>query len=285
MRLTLREAAVAFKRTPTLSFLSITTIGFALFVVGLFGLVALNLRDALETMEQRVEIVMYVMRDTPIEAVTIAMDDIESFPEVKEARYVSEEEALKRARSELVELKGVYEDLTSNPLPASIEISLKPGSRDSRTVQRVANRLRGFDFAEDVRFGRDWVRKLDNLRDVAALVMLVIGGAFAVASIIIIGTTIRMTVLQRATEIAIMRLVGATDGFIRRPFLLEGLIKGTLGGVLAVLLNYGTFVAVNRALFRTQFYTPAEAAVVVGLGGFLGFVASAVSVRKHLRRI
>src|SRR5439155_1270748 len=86
-----------------------------------------------------------------------------------------------------------------------------------------------FGLVDDVRFGRDWVEKLDRLRQVAAAVGLVVGAAFAVVAIIIIGTTIRMAVLQRSREIAIMRLVGATNGFIRRPFLLQGAIKGMLG--------------------------------------------------------
>src|SRR5207247_2588076 len=82
----------------------------------------------------------------------------------------------------------------------------------------------GFGFVDDVHFGRDWVEKLDRLRQLAAAVGIVVGGAFAAVAIIIIGTTIRMAVLQRSREIAIMRLVGATDGFIRRPFLLQGTI-------------------------------------------------------------
>src|SRR5437763_491435 len=138
--------------------------------------------------------------------------------------------ALGRARGELVEFRDVLQELERNPLPASIELKLRPRFRDAQHVNEVADRLRGFGFVDDVRFGRDWVEKLDRLRQVAAGVGLVVGAAFAVVAIIIIGTTIRMAVLQRSREIAIMRLVRATDGFIRRPFLLQGAIKGLLGG-------------------------------------------------------
>src|SRR5205823_7647604 len=100
-------------------------------------------------------------------------------------------------------------------------VKLKPEFRDAEHVNDVADRLRGCGFVDDVRFGRDWVEKLDRLRQIAAAVGLVVGAAFAVVAIIIIGTTIRMAVLQRGREIAIMRLVGATNGFIRRPFLLR----------------------------------------------------------------
>ncbi|MBI4421830.1 MAG: ABC transporter permease [Gemmatimonadetes bacterium] len=285
MTLTLREALMSFRRAPLLSTLSITTIAFALFVVGLFGLVALNLRRALQQVEERVEIVGYLIRGTPVEVVTVAMGDVQQFPEVSSVEYVTEDQALARARQELVELQGIFDDLVSNPLPASLEVRLKPGFRDSRHVRDVAERLRGFRFVEDVRYGRDWVAKLDRIRDLAAIVGLVIGAAFAAASVIIIGTTIRMAVLQRGREIAIMRLVGATDGFIRRPFLLEGSLKGALGGLAAVGLSYAGYVSLDRLLFQVAFFTPGQALLIVGFGTALGFVASAVSVTRHLGRV
>ncbi len=283
MNLALREALLGFRRAPLLSVLSVTTIAFALFVVGLFGLVALNLREALATIEERVEIVVYLRRGTPIEAATLAMADIESFPEVAAATYVSEEEALARARRELPEFQGVFSELRANPLPASIEVRLKPGFRSSEQVNAVADRLRGFRFAEDIRYGREWIEKLDRLRDIAALVGLAVGAAFGTASVIIIGTTIRMGVLHRSREIAIMRLVGATDGFIRRPFLLEGALKGALGGVAAVALSHAAFITVDRLLFDAVFFEPAIVGSVVLFGTALGLLASALSVRRHLR--
>src|SRR5439155_1042557 len=92
------------------------------------------------------------------------------------------------------------------------------------------------------------------LRQIAAAVGLVVGAAFAAVAIIIIGTTIRMAVLQRSREIAIMRLVGATDGFVRRPFLLQGALKGMLGGLAAVALSYGAYALINRWLIHAAFY-------------------------------
>ena len=215
MRLLTREALLSFRRAPLLSALSITTIAFSLFTLGLFGLVAINLREALRGLEERVEIVAFVLRGTPAETLTLASEDIAAFPEVKDVTYVTEEQALARARRELVEFRDAYRDLQVNPLPASIEVRLKDGYRDASHVEAVAQRLRGFGFVNDVRFGRDWVRKLDHLRNITGVVGLVIGLAFAAVAVVIIGVTIRLTLLQRAREISIMRLVGATNWFIR----------------------------------------------------------------------
>jgi len=285
VNLTVREALLAFRRAPLLSALSVTTIAFSLFVLSLFGLVAVNLQNALQRVAERVEIVAYVLPGTPAEAITLALKDIEAFPEVAAATFVSEDLALARAKAELVEFRDVLRELEHNPLPASIEVKLKPAFRDADHVNAVADRLRGFGFVDDVRFGRDWVEKLDRLRRLAAAVGIVVGAAFAGVAIIIIGTTIRMAVLQRSREIALMRLVGATDGFVRRPFLLQGAMKGLLGGLVAVGLSYGTYALIDRVLIRVSFFTQQEALVIVAFGTLIGLMGSLLSVGRHLRRV
>jgi len=285
VRLVLRETLLALRRAPLLSALSISTIGFSLFVFGLFGLIAVNIQAAIGTAAERVEVVAYLRRGTPIEAVTLGMSDIQAFPEVQSVGHVTESEALARARRELPEFQDIFQDLEVNPLPASLEVRLKPAYRNAATAAAVADRLKGLQFVEDVRFGNDWVQKLDRVRTVATAAGTVIGAAFALVAMIIIGNTIRMAVLHRSREITIMRLVGATDGFIRRPFLLEGLTKGVLGGLLALALCYGTYTLVGSIYHASLFFTPAESAAGVAAGGLLGLVGSLLSVGRHLRSV
>jgi cell division transport system permease protein len=289
VKLLSREALLSFRRAPLLSALSVTTIAFSLFTVGLFGLVAVNLRQALRGLEERVEIVAFMLRGTPSESIAIATQDIAAFPEVQDVSYVSEEDALQRARTELIEFRDAYRDLQVNPLPASIEVRLKDGFRDASTVERVAQRLKGFGFVDDVRYGREWVQKLDYLRNITGLVGLVIGLAFAAVAVVIIGVTIRLTILQRAREISIMRLVGATNWFIRGPFLLEGALKGLLGGLLSLVLCYAGYL-----LFRDKsggtlsglvFFGPEHMVLIIIFGVLLGLAGSLVSVGRHLRHV
>jgi cell division transport system permease protein len=289
VRLMTREALLSFRRAPLLSTLSITTIAFSLFTLGLFGLVAINLRQALRGIEERVEIVAFVLRGTPAETITLATQDIAAFPEVQDVSFVSEEQALARARSELVEFRDAYRDIKANPLPASIEVRMREGFRSSASVERVVERIRGFGFVDDIRYGRDWVRRLDQLRNVTGLVGLVIGLAFAGVAVVIIGVTIRLTILQRAREISIMRLVGATNWFIRGPFLLEGALKGLLGGLLSLALCYAGYL-----LFRDTtggpftgliFFRPEHMLVIIVFGVLLGLAGSLVSVGRHLRNV
>ncbi len=282
MNLALREALNGFRRSPVLSLLSITTIAFSLYAFGLFGLVALNIRSALAQVEDRVEIRAFVADGTSAEATSAAAGDIGAFPEVQSVVLVTSEQALERARRELGEFSDVFE---AGILPASLDVRLKPGYRDPNTVKAVAERLKSYDFTDDVRYGEEWVQKLYRIRNIATLAGLVLGFAFAGVAVIIIGSTIRMAVLARAREISIMRLVGATDGFIRSPFLIDGLVKGTLGGLLALLLTWVSYSLITRFVITAQFFDVRLVVLGVIAGALLGLVGSAVSVSRHLRSV
>ncbi len=282
MSLATREALRGFRRSPVLSLLSITTIAFSLYAFALFGLVALNIRSALAQVEDRVEIRAFVVDGTAAEATSAASGDIGAFPEVQSVTLVTSEQALERARKELGEFSDVFE---AGILPASLDVRLKPGFRDPATVNAVAERLKSYDFTDDVRYGEEWVQKLYRIRNIATLAGIVLGLAFAGVAVIIVGSTIRMSVLARAREIAIMRLVGATDGFIRSPFLIDGTLKGTLGGMLALGLTWVSYSLITRYVIAAQFFDVRLVIAGVAAGAALGFVGSALSVSRHLRSV
>jgi cell division transport system permease protein len=249
----------------------------------LFGLVALNIRNALRTVEERVEIRAFLADKTPVEQIAAASDEIAKLPEVQHVDVVTQEQALARAKRELGEFKDVFE---SEFLPASLDVKLKPGFRDPNTVHKIADHLRELEFVDDVRYGDEWITQLYRLRNIAGVAGGVLGLAFAAVAIIIIGATIRMAVLARAKEIAIMRLVGATDWFIRRPFLIEGSIKGILGGTLALILSYLAMRALQQYLhLQTAFFDQRMAMLGVASGALMGLAGSAVSVGRHLRKV
>jgi len=278
-----QTALTAFKRSPLLSFLSITTIAFSLFAFGLFGLVALNIRNALQRVEERVEIRAFVADGTPIESITAASDEISKYHEVSNVEIVTQEQALARARKELGEFSDVFD---GQFLPSSLDVKLKPGFRDPKTVRKIVDQVKGFEFVDDVRYGEEWIAQLYRLRNIAGAAGAALGFAFAAVAIIIIGATIRMAVLARSREISIMRLVGATDGFIRRPFLIEGSIKGVLGGILALLLTYMAMRVLDQYLhFQTAFFDRRLATLGIIFGALMGFLGSAVSVGRHLRHV
>lgn len=278
-----REATAAFRRAPLLVLLSVLAIAFSLFVLGLFALTTHNIQRALERIEERVEIVAYLRDDAPPEAIRWMERELAAQPEVLRVRYVSKLEALAKALREMAEFRELYEDLETNPLPASLEIRLRPGHRDPATVARIARLLQSYPTVEDVRFGRDWLEKVTLLRRLAAGFAAALGGALALVGAIIIAAAIRVAVFARRNEIAIMRLVGATDGFIEAPFVLEGLAVGLAGGCLALGLTVLAYRIVTAALVPLEWIPDAWVVAGLGAGALFGLASSAIAVRRHLR--
>lgn len=282
----LREAVAAFRRAPLLTGLSALMVGLALFVVGLFSLVAHNLDLALESVEERVEVVAYVRDGTSPDEISAATDQLLALPEVQNVRFVSKEQALETARRDLPEFQEIFTDLEMNPLPASLEVELRSGSRGPEAVDRVATRAGTYAFVEDVRYGQEWVDKLFSLRKIAGVTAMVLGGAFAAVAALIIGTAVRIAIFARREEIYVMRLVGARNGFIRRPFLMEGALTGLLGGLLAAALTWGTFRIVLQVLEFSLAWIPTLWMVAgVLAGSAFGLLSSGLALRRYLREV
>lgn len=282
---TIRETLTAFKRAPLLTGLSAAMVGLALFVVGLFGLATYNVQVYMETLEERVEVVAYLRDDATTEEIADMVRALTSLPEVLGVDFVTKGEALERAYRELPEFSEILTDLEVNPLPASLEIQLRPGNRTPETANRIAEQAGLYPAVEEVQYGEEWVDKLFTLRRMGAVTTTVLGTAFAVVAALIIGTAVRIAIFARQEEIKIMQLVGARDAFIHRPFLLEGGITGALGGALALALTYTTFWSVFHYLFIISWIPWEWVGIGVSSGIVFGVLASGYSVRKHLREV
>jgi cell division transport system permease protein len=281
----LREALAAFRRAPVLTGLSAGMVGLALFVVGLFGLAAYNLRLALSSIEERVEIVVYLRDDTRQSEIDLALDELSKIGEVARVRYVSKRDALERAQQDLPEFGDLFASTDVNPLPQSLEIELRPGARNTEAMESISAAAAAYPFVEDVEYGREWVDKLFTLRRVGAATTAVLGGAFFMVAALIIGTALRIAIFARRDEIYVMRLVGAKNGFIRRPFLLEGAMSGLLGSLLAWLLTYVTYRGVYGYLFAVAWIPGSWIFGGVMCGMAFGVFASALAIRRHLREV
>ena len=281
----LKEALAAFRRAPMLTGLSAAMIALSLLVVALFGIAAFNIKRVLERVEARVEIVAYIRDNADYKAVRLAQNEIEKMPEVRETRYISRAQALEIAKQELPEFRNLFGSIENNPLPASIEVSLKPGQHDAQAVKRVADEIAVYPFVEEVRYGQDWLDKVFLLRRVAGAATIVLGAAFALVAALIIGTAVRMAIFARRDEIAIMRLVGATDAFVRSPFLIEGLLTGILGALIALAATYAIFNQLSQSLFKLEWLPDLWVIGLVVAGGLLGALSSGFAVRRHLREV
>lgn len=278
-----REAVEGLGRAPLLSGLSILSIGFSLYIIGLFGVSAHNIDLALAEVEEQVEVVAYLRDDTGADRAEVLQREVQGYPEVASVRFVSRVEALRQASRELPEFSDVFGALEVNPLPASLEVRLLPDERSRENVEVVASRLSSYDFVEEVRYGQEWMEPIFALRRVAGVAAGVLGGAFALVAVMLVGTSVRMAILARKEDIAIMQTVGAKESYIRRPFLLEGLLTGLAGGLLALGLTWGTHQLVDRNLLALEWIPDLWIVAGVAGAGLLGMVAAARAVRKELR--
>lgn len=280
-----REAVAAFRRAPVLTGLSSAMVGLALFVVGLFALAAYNLQLALSAIEERVEVVVYLRDDARQSEIDLLHTELSNFEEVQLVSYVSKREALERARTELPEFGELFMSSEVNPLPQSLEVAIRPGSRNPDVVEKIAFAAEGYPFVEDAQYGEEWVDRLFALRRIGAASAGVLGIAFALVAALIIGTALRIAIFARRDEIYIMRLVGAKNGFIRRPFLLEGAMAGLAGGLLAWALTYATYRGVYAYLFEVAWVPGSWVLLGLLAGTTFGALSSALAIRRHLREI
>lgn len=281
----MREATAAFRRAPVLTGLSSAMVALALFVVGLFALVTYNLELALSAIEERVEVVVYLRDDARQSEIDLILTDLAAIDAVRRVEYVSKRDALERARTELPEFGELFLDVEVNPLPQSIEVELRPGSRSPAIVKAVSDAATAYPFVEDARYGREWVDRLFALRRIGAASTAVLGSAFALVAALIIGTALRIAIFARRDEIYVMRLVGAKNGFIRRPFLLEGAIAGLIGAVFASLMTYGTYRGVYSYLFEIAWVPSGWVVLGLAVGASFGAMSSALAIRRHLKEV
>jgi cell division transport system permease protein len=281
----IREALGAFKRAPVLTGLASAMVGLALSVVGLFGLATYNLQLALTAIEERVEIAVYLRDGTSQSDIDLAQTSLSQMPEVLAVRFVSKREALERAREEMKDFRELFDDLGENPLPQSLQVTLRPGDRSREVVERISAAAMTYPFVEDALYGREWVDKLFDLQRIGGATAATLGSAFGLVAALIIGTALRIAIFARREEIYIMRLVGATNGFIRRPFLLEGAIAGLIGGVIAWGLTWGTYRGVYAFLFEVAWIPGSWIIAGLTAGAAFGAIASALAIRRHLREV
>ena len=287
----LRKALGNIWINPFLSLVTLSTIAISMLILGLFSLIYLNVQQSLHQLGGELQITAYLQETISPEQAKVLRSKVADWPEVEEITYISKEQALARFRSQLREYAGILEGLKENPLPASLELTLMPQYGRSGNIKELSTRLGRLTGVAEVQYGRKWMAKLRVFVEVMKLVGITVGGLVLIATIFVISNTIRLTFYSRREELEIMRLVGATDFFIKAPFLIEGLLHGLGGALLAAgglsLLMLFLFshldLPLRLAVMAGSLPTGQLVAGFLGLGLLLGVLGSMVSLRRFLR--
>ncbi|MGH9337505.1 MAG: cell division protein FtsX, partial [Vicinamibacteria bacterium] len=263
-----------------------------LFILGMFLSVSANLNDLMAGWASRVQLTLYLGEESTEEDLESLRRLLEQSPEVESFDYVSREAAVSRFRSYFPELDNLPDLLEGNPLPASFELNVASEHRAPEQVRALATRLETISGVSEVDYDLLWIERLSAIIELIRVLGLAIGAALVLASVFTIFNVIKLTVYGRQDEIGIMRLVGATHAYIRGPFLVEGVLQGGLGGLLALCLLYLSHEFLLREALRSfqllpdsdwlRFVPPAAWVFIVVGGMMVGLVGSLLSVRKFL---
>jgi cell division transport system permease protein len=285
----LAEAFKNLRLNLLMSVTAVTTTAVCILILGIGLLVDAHVEGIVGNVGQDVTITAFFPEDIDQERIDEVISSVESYPEVNESTYVSKEEALERFRETFADQPDIAGSISSDVLPASMEIQLK----DSGDSSVVADRLREEGFQDDeIRYPQQTV---DRLNQITGYLVWGLRGAtalFFVASVLLIFNTIRLSIFARRKEIEVMKLVGASDSFVRTPFVLEGLVQGLIGAIPAALLVVwvdSLFVSwAQQSLPFLPISSGAVNALIVLLfllfvGALVGITGSFFSVRRFLK--
>lgn len=280
-----REGLASATRYPSLTLAAIVSIAASLLVLGIVLVFTSNVERHARSTETRRVIDVFLADDLTTAARSEIDNRLPAIEGVARVRYVSKEEALATFHAD-VGRHDLVEALGYNPLPASFRLELAEGAASAARMQAIAEEVARLPGVEDVRFGGDWIERLDaalftlRIADLVAALLVGLAVAFAVNS------TIRLTALARREMIEIMAVVGATDGFIRTPFLVEGIAQSLIGATatLAVLRLAVELLGTRLGGHAVRFLNPWEIAGFLAFAALLGIVGALWSVGSILRR-
>jgi cell division transport system permease protein len=230
----LREAWANIRLNRTTSLVAVVTTGFTLACLGVFLLIYLNVRGMAASLASEIKVIVFLQENLSDSQLAELRQQLEREQAVAALSFVSKDQALADFREQFPSDFELLEGLGENPLPASFAVTLAPRFRSPEFVRRWAEQFKALPGVAQVEYSQDWVENLTGLLRNLEGLALSVGLILSVASVTIIGSTIRLTLHARRDEVQILRLVGASGSFLRLPYLIEGAMLGGAGSLLAL---------------------------------------------------
>ncbi len=291
-RIILRSAIRGLQSAAGTALLSVATIAIALFLIGAFALTVVNMEGMLERFGRDLQVTAYLDQSVVAGQEVAIAERVATIEGVAGVSVVGRAEALERFR-EIAGGAALLDGLEENPLPASIEISLLAESRTPEGLRILADALDGLPGIDEVAHGSDWIDGYARVTSLVRVSGYALGLVLCIATLLIVGSTIRLGVYAREDELEILALVGASRTFVRAPFLIEGTLQGALGGlcaagllwiaflVLIPQLEYGLAFLLGNAAPRFFQFDEIGLLVAGGAGlGLTGSIAAMLGVRS-----
>lgn len=285
----IREVFISLRRNNWMSVASIGTVAVSLFIFGMFLMMVMNMNKLAENMESQVQINVYLLDKVDREQARDIEKDLKEIEGVESVGFVTKDEAMERFKDRLGDQKTLLDALDeTNPLPDSFEVTVT----NPDLVKPAAEKMEKIDGVECAKYGQDVMEHLFEITRLLRIFGFTLMLVLAFATLFIISNTIRLTVFARRKEIAIMKYVGATDWFIRWPFVMEGMVLGLFGSIIAAMVLRTAYTAMAEKVYETLAFFPLIpeqpfltyiTIVVVISGMVVGAIGSAVSIKKFLK--
>jgi len=272
---------------------SVITIALSVIITCSFILFFINASDILTLWKKGVRIMAYLYQDVPAEKIPEIQKKISGLYSVEDVRFISKEEAFDVLKQQMKRQSSLLENLKENPLPNAFEIRMIASSQTWEKIEKLASQIQSIPQIEEVEYGQRWLARYSYIINLFKLSGYILGILFSVASVFIVANTVRLVLYSRRDEIEIMRLVGASDRFVKVPFYIEGVILGALGGIIGLIVLFITFVSVTSNIdqsitsgaFQIRFFSYGVMLIIFISSMFVGWLGCFLSLKHIIKTV
>lgn len=292
---TFRDSLRRMLREPLQTFMTSAVIAIAISLPTMLYLMVENIRQLESSFESPAQITVYLDRRASQRAISILQDQLQDLPEVATVTFISAEQALREFQT-LSGFGSALQHLEDNPLPAVFLVEPKKAVQiATEQTNRLLDKINQLPIIEDVQIDMMWLQRLRGLTEIGRKIVLALGSVLGLGVLLIVGNIIRLAIQNRREEIVVIKLVGGTDAYVRRPFLYSGMLLGVSGALVSSIILFIGLVWLNQSvvllseLYNSQYQLRGPGAMgylgLIGLGGWLGICGAWLAVGRHLKEI
>ena len=287
----IKKALQDIFRNRFLNTVSITTIVLSVLIVSTTALFFMNANDLMNSWKKGIKIMAYLKPQVPESDLPDIRHNIQKMYGVEEVRFISKKDALESLKKDMPRQSSIFSDLKENPLPDAFEIRMISSSQSWEKVETLSKKIESLSSVEEVEYGKRCLSRFENIFNLFRLAGFSLGAIFFIATIFIISNTIRLVLYARREELEIMRLVGASNTFIKIPFYIEGIIIGTMGGVIGLVVLFAAFSIISSnvnqdfasGLFQIRFLHPSALLLILFCSMLVGWLGCYFSLKQFLK--
>ncbi|HAV93141.1 TPA: hypothetical protein DCW38_08195 [candidate division WOR-3 bacterium] len=281
----IQEALKGFFKNKSMNLITVGIITISIFIFGLFIAGTANLLNVIKLAEDRIEMIVYLNDNLDENGIKLLDEQISTILGVQNTEFVSKEQALENFKKDMSENSPLLSAFESNPLPASIKVTVSMAYKTPEYLKEISNKINLFGGVEDIDYGSEWIDDLDRLIKILFFIDIILGIIITLSSVFVVFNTIRLTVYARKEQIDIMDLVGATETYIELPYIIEGVVHGLFGSVISTLILYSLFSFIQTRIPNVIFLNSSLVFFLILFGMILGFTGSFMSVKQCMNEI